>query len=151
LAFTFAQANQNNDLETYDLSIAVSPTTPIITEVMEVGETVGGTLAVSNTGLVDSRLYLTADWGPSTGTSDLEATLLANALTISVYVSADPQATQAYSGSFIGLINQQIVANLAANATTKVYISVTVPDDRSGPTLLGKAINTDFVILAISV
>ncbi|HBF38851.1 MAG TPA: hypothetical protein DDW50_16220 [Firmicutes bacterium] len=150
LAFTFAQNSLNNTMDTYDLAISINPTTPIINDVMEVGQVVAGTIAVANTGLVNAGVYLTADWGPSTGTTDRESTLLANALAVSVFISgATP--TQSYIGNLIGLIDQPVIASLITGNSEVVAISVAIPDDRSGPTLLGKAVNTDFVFVAVSV
>lgn len=152
MPFTFAQTNEGNSAETYNLEISINPTAALFSnEVLEVGDEIAGTIAVANTGDVDARVYLTSDWGPGSGTSDREATLLANALTISVLVSADPSPTLEYGGSFIGLIDQEIIAGLASAADTAVYISVEMPDNRTGPTLLDKAISFDLVFVAISV
>ena len=150
MAFTFSQTNSDNQMETYNLEISIDPAAGTINQVLEVGDTVAEDITIVNTGDVNTRVYLTADWGPGSGTTDLEATLLANAIEATVYVSADPDPTQAYSGSLIGLQNQQIV-DISATADTTVYISLVVPDNRSGPTLLNKALHTDFVFVAISV
>jgi len=151
MPFTFAQTNLNNDLETYDLAISINPTTAIIDETIEAGDVVANSIAVANTGQVNADVYLTADWGPASGTTDREATLLANALTVSVFLSEDPAPTQQYIGSFIGLIDQKVISALAPAADAQVNISVGLPGTKSGPTLLGKALNTDFVFVAVSV
>lgn len=151
MAFTFSQTNLNNELETYDLAISINPDAAIINSNVNPGQTLAGTIAVANTGLVKAGVYLTADWGPNAGTSDREATLLANALTVSVYLSADPNPTQEYYGSFMGLIDQEVISSLNTTDDTEVYISITLPDTHSGPVLLGKSLNTDFVFVAVSV
>jgi len=151
LPFTFSQTNLNNDLETYDLAISINPTNAIINQTIEAGDVVVGSIGVANTGQVNADVYLTADWGPASGTTDREATLLANALTVSVFLSEDPAPTQQYIGSFIGLIDQRVITGLTPASDTQINISVGLPGTRSGPTLLGKAINTDFVFIAVSV
>ncbi len=152
MAFTFSQTNEGNTAETYNLEITIDPTAALFTdEVLEVGDEIAGTIEVTNSGDVDAQVYLTSDWGPGSGTSDREATLLANALQVSVFVSADPDPTLEYSGSFIGLIDQEVISNLESTEDTEVYISVVVPDNRTGPTLLDKSVSFDFVFVAISV
>lgn len=151
MPFTFSQTNLNNDLETYDLAISINPTNAIINQTIEAGDVVVGSIGVANTGQVNTDVYLTADWGPASGTTDREATLLANALTVSVFLSEDPAPTQQYIGSFIGLIDQRVITGLTPASDTQINISVGLPGTRSGPTLLGKAINTDFVFIAVSV
>ncbi|HOP74457.1 MAG TPA: hypothetical protein PLC07_05290 [Bacillota bacterium] len=151
MPFTFSQTNLNNDLETYDLAISINPTNAIINQTIEAGDVVVGSIGVANTGQVNADVYLTADWGPASGTTDREATLLANALTVSVFLSEDPAPTQQYIGSFIGLIDQRVITGLTPASDTQINISVGLPGTRSGPTLLGKAINTDFVFIAVSV
>lgn len=151
MPFTFSQTNLNNDLETYDLAISINPTNAIINQTIEAGDVVVGSIGVANTGQVNADVYLTADWGPASGTTDREATLLANALTVSVFLSEDPAPTQQYIGSFTGLIDQRVITGLTPTSDTQINISVGLPGTRSGPTLLGKAINTDFVFIAVSV
>lgn|GEM_PF-542261 len=151
MPFTFSQTNLNNDLETYDLAISINPTNAIINQTIEAGDVVVGSIDVANTGQVNADVYLTADWGPAAGTTDREATLLANALTVSVFLSEDPAPTQQYIGSFIGLIDQRVITGLTPTSDARINISVGLPGNRSGPTLLGKAINTDFVFIAVSV
>jgi len=150
MAFTFEQTNEANTSATYDLEITIDPTTAVITaDSMEVGETAAGTIAVSNTGAVNAQIYLTADWGPSTGTSDRDATVLASALVVSVFASADTP-TDEFGGRFIDLVDQAIIDNLAPDDVTEIYISLTLPDDHTGPTLLNKAILSDFIFVAVS-
>lgn len=147
MAFTFAQTNEANTAETYNLEISINPDSAIINHTFEVGDSAAGLISVANTGDTNAQVYLTADWGAGPGTSDLDATLLANALVVSVFSEGNP----VYGGRFMDLINQQVISNVAPAAAEGVAISLTMPSDRTGPTLLGKAIHTDFVFVAISV
>lgn len=147
MPFTFALTNQDNDAQTYDLSISVNPDTAIINHTFEVGDAAAGLVSVANTGATNVTVYLTADWGPLPGTSDLDATLLANALVVSVFTEGNP----VYGGRLIDLINQEVITGMAPTDAEGVAISVTMPDDRTGPTLLGKGLHTDFVFVAVSV
>ncbi|HOJ78449.1 MAG TPA: hypothetical protein PLZ08_10105 [Bacillota bacterium] len=149
MAFTFAQTNSNNHVETYNLEISINPAAAIINQVLGVGDTIHGSINVVNTGNAHADVYLTADWGPASGTTDLEATLLANALEATVVVSANPP-DQKYHGSLIGLINQQVINDCAPTSNTIIQISLVIPDNRSGPTLLSKSIHTNFVFVAIA-
>ncbi len=152
VAFTFSQTNQANTLETYNLSISINPDTAIITKVFEVGEVAAGTVAVVNNGDVSAGVFLTADWGPSPGVDDRLASLLANALAVSVFVSSDDEAladTAVFGGRFMDLVDISI-HNFDATSVSDVKISVYGPVDRTGPTLLGKGIVSDFVFVAVS-
>jgi hypothetical protein len=150
MAFTFSQTNSNNQAGTYNLEISINPSSAIFNRVLEVGETIAETIAVVNTGSVNAQVYLTADWGPALGTTDLDATLLANALEATVYISAtNPE--QKYSGSLISLQNQLVISTFTPTEEVAINISLVVPDNRSGPTLLNKSLHTDFVFVAISV
>ena len=104
-------------------------------------------LVTRGPGATNASVYLTVDWGPQPGTSDLDATLLANALLVDVYT----EGNQVYSGRFMDLINQPVVTELEPTEAEGVAISVIMPDNRTGPTLLGKAITADFVFIAVSV
>jgi len=153
MAFTFAQTNETNQVGAEDLSISINPTSAIITANLEAGEAAAGTIAVENTGAVPAQLYLTADWGPSAGSTDREATLIANALAISVTVSSDAEAiadTTVFTGRFIDLIDVSIFSSLDVGNVADVKISVAMPADRAGPTLLNKGVSSDFVFVAIS-
>ncbi len=150
MSFTFTETNTNNTLDSIDLQISINPDTAIIQETYDVGDVAAGTIAVTNVGLLlPVDLYLTADWGPSAGTTDRMATLLANALAVSVTVSsATVTDTTVYTGRFIDMIDVSIFSSLTPGSTADVKISVAMPDDRTGPTLLDKAIHSDFVFVA---
>ena len=153
MAFTFTQTNTINQAAAEDLSISINPASAIIVAVLEAGEAAAGTIAVENTGAVAAQLYLTADWGPSANTTDREATLIANALAVSVTVSSAAEAiadTTVFAGRFIDLIDVSIFSSLDVGNTADVKISVAMPADRAGPTLLDKGVTTDFVFVAIS-
>lgn len=147
MAFTFAELNQDNEAQTYNLSVSVNPDTAIFNQTFEVGDVAAGLISVANTGDTNATVYLTADWGPLTGTSDVDATVLANALVVSVFTEGNP----VFGGRLIDLINQEVITGLEPTDAEGVAISVTMPDDRTGPTLLGKGIHTDFVFVAVSV
>lgn len=147
MAFTFAELNQDNEAQTYNLSVSVNPDTAIFNQTFEVGDVAAGLISVANTGDTNTTVYLTADWGPLTGTSDVDATVLANALVVSVFTEGNP----VFGGRLIDLINQEVITGLEPTDAEGVAISVTMPDDRTGPTLMGKGIHTDFVFVAVSV
>lgn len=154
MPFTFSQTNEDNALETYDLSIAISPTDGVIDKVFDAGDVGAGLIAISNDGAKSAGVFLTADWGPSPPIAGDErlATLLANALTISVFVSSDDEGvtnTRVFDGRFMDLIDVSI-HNFDADSVSEVKISVFGAAGKTGPTLLDKAILADFVFVAIS-
>lgn len=147
MPFTFAETNVGNVAETYNLEISINPETAIINHTFEVGDSAAGLISVANIGDTNATVYLSADWGPQAGTDHLDATLLANALVVSVFTDGTP----VFGGRFIDLINQEVVTSLAPAGAEGVAISLTMPSDRTGPTLLNKGIHTDFVFVAVSV
>lgn len=154
MPFTFADVNQANPLQTYDLQVSIDPAAGIIDQVFDSGTEAAGTIAVVNTGAVNAQLFLTADWGPTAPTTATEGTLLANALAVSVTISSDAEAVAAstvFTGRLIDLIDTNIFDSLGPGNQVDVAISVVMPDTHSGPALLSKAINTDFVFVAVSV
>lgn len=149
---TFAQTNTNNVLETSDVKISIDPTAGVINQVIHVGEDAVGSIEVESVGTDAAALFLTADWGPSAGTTDRKATLLANALTVSVFVSSDGAgvpSTDVYAGRFMDMVDVSIFAELNPGDSADVAISVTLPDTHSGYGLMGTALHTDFVFVAL--
>jgi len=154
MPFTFADNNTANVMETYNLGISINPDAAIISQVFDAGTEVAGTIAVENTGDVNAALYLTADWGPTAPTTEREATLLANALMVSVVVSSDDEAVATstfFTGRLIELIDTPIFGSLGPGNQADVIISVALPDTHSGPALLDKRLFADFVFVAVSV
>lgn len=153
MPFTFAENNESNVMQTPDLAISIDPSAGIINHEFDAGGEDAGTITVTNTGQVNAEVYLSADWGPSAGTTDRHATLLANALAISVFVSSDDEGmtwTDTFGGRFMDLIDEQIIPSLGDGNTADVAISVMMPGNHSGPTLLNKSIVSDFVFVAVS-
>lgn len=154
MPFTFVENNADNPLETYDLAVDVTPAAGVISQVFDSGTEVAGTITVENTGAVSSQIFLTADWGPTTPTTATEATLLANALVVSVTISSDDEGiatSTVFSDRFINLVDANILDSLGVGNQADVTISVIMPDVHSGPALLNKSLSTDFVIVAVSV
>jgi len=154
LAFTFVENNNGNVMETFDLAISINPDAAIISQVYDSGTEAAGTIAVENTGGVNAALFLTADWGATAPTTDREATLLANALMVSVVVSSDDEAVPTstfYVGRLIDLIDVPVFNSLGAGNQADVHVSVTLPDTHSGPALLDKRLVSDLVFVAVSV
>lgn len=154
--FTFTQTNEANALESIDLGIAISPTDGVIVEEFDAGGMAAGLIAVSNTGGKSAGLFLTADWGPSPPSDVAEdarlATLWANALSVSVFVSSDGEGvsdTRVYAGSVMDLIDISI-HNFDASRVSEVKVSVFAAAGKTGPTLLDRAILADLVFVAIS-
>lgn len=154
MPFTFVTTNQDNTMDTYNLEVSINPDAGIISQVFDAGTEVAGTIALVNTGDVGAQLFLTADWGPTAPTTATEATLLANALVVSVTISSDDEsiaASTVYAGRFIDLIDTNIFDALGAASEAEVAISVIMPDTHSGPALLNKQLTTDFVFVGVSV
>lgn len=154
MPFTFVDTNQTNTMETYDLVVSINPDTPIISQVYDSGTSAVGTIALENSGNVNAGIFLTADWGPTAPTTASQGTLLANALAVSVTISSDDEgiaASTVFAGRLIDLIDVNVFDSLGVGNEAEVAISVTMPDTHAGPALLSKAINTDFVFVAVSV
>lgn len=154
MPFTFVESNQDNPMETYNLEVVITPETGIISQVFDSGTVASGTITVENTGDVTSQVFMTADWGPTVPTTATEATLLANSLAISVTISSDAEGiatSTVFADRLINLIDTSILDSLGAGNEAEVTISVAMPDVHSGPALLSKSLNSDFVFVAVSV
>ncbi|CAB1127830.1 conserved protein of unknown function [Candidatus Hydrogenisulfobacillus filiaventi] len=109
MAFLFQVVDPSgNVIDTATASLAVSPTTAIITATNLVpGSTVIGTVNVSNTAGVDEFYQITANWSPSGSTVNSAAARLVNELVVSVTAgSPSATATPLFTGSLYGLVDQ---------------------------------------------
>jgi hypothetical protein len=103
MPFTAQASNTVNVTGTASVDIVVSPTSAIVNATnMTPGQSVSGTLNVSNTGTVDEYYFITGRWTPGGTSTNIQATRLASALDVSVTVGA----TVLYAGPLYNLIDQ---------------------------------------------
>lgn len=109
MAFSFAVVDPTgNSSNTGTVSVAVSPTSAIITDTnMTPGSSATGVTNVSNTGTVDEFYQVTINWSPTGTTSTGAATRLVQELVVSV-TAGSPTATASpiFAGSMIDLLDQ---------------------------------------------
>ena len=153
MPFTFQQLNENNAVTTADVSLVITPNTPIFAETNWVGgDTATGTLNVENDSGVDVTYYVSADWYAAAGGTVQDARLLAERLEITV--TADPGGVdeeQLYSGTLAGLIQQPVaVRALATGANEDVEFVLTLPLAAATDLIQDMGIEFDLVFVAVA-
>lgn len=150
MAFTAQSTNEDNLTTSASVDITLSPTTAIIDEEnMTSGDSVTGTLNVSNTGTVDEYYFVSADWTPRTKTASL-TTIFAN--TLSVSVVADPGGADEvlFAGVLNDLIDRPDSPGRELTLDTEeedVDFTITLPEDSSN-LVQSLDIDVDFVFVA---
>lgn len=148
MAFTYTASSTGSTLQTETVSIEVSPASGVITATMLPGDSVSGTINVSNTGTVDEYYFVTADWKAADDTTPSLAALLAHNLNVSVAVGV----TDLFAGKLEDLIDRPDSPGrelTLETASEDVSFNFTLPAD-AGNAVQDIDLAIDFVFVATS-
>ncbi|WP_296969849.1 hypothetical protein [Tepidanaerobacter sp. EBM-38] len=149
MAFTYTASSTGSTLQTETVSIEVSPASGVIAATMLPGDSVSGTINVSNTGTVDEYYFITADWkAADDDTTPSLAALLAYNLNVSVAVGG----TDLFAGKLEDLIDRPDSPGRELTLTTAnedVSFNFTLPTD-AGNAVQDIDLAIDFVFVATS-
>lgn len=153
MAFTFQALEGTNSVETAQISLTLTPTTPIFTETDWLGDSsTSDTINVKNDNEdVDIRYYVSADWYPAAGVAPQNARLLAERLQITVTADPEDEAAELYNGKLAGLIQQPGTGReLAGDADEDVEFALSLPTALATDLIQGIAIEFDLVFVAVT-
>jgi hypothetical protein len=146
MPFTAQASNTANTTATANVGIVISPTSAVINATnMTPGQSVSGTINVSNTGTVDEFYFITGQWSPTGTSTRTQATRLASGLNVSVTVGL----TVLYAGSLYSLIDQPPAGRPLALLTgnENVGFQFTLPSTATRD-LMNIDLSTDLVFVA---
>ncbi len=153
MAFTFQALEGTNSVDTAQISITLTPTTPIITETNWAGDSSAqGIINIENDEAdVDVSYFVSADWYPAAAVTPENARLLAERLIITVTADPEDDDVQLYSGNLAGLIQQPAAGRaLAGGADEDVEFELSLPTAQATDLIQGIAIQFDLVFVAVS-
>lgn len=153
MAFTFQALNEDNTINNAEISLTLTPTTPLFTESNWVGgSTSSQVINVENDNTdVPINYFVSVDWYTAAGDSIQNARLLAEKLEVTV--TADPTGTvdELFSGKLADLVQQPPAGrSLAAGANEDVEIEITLSSADATDLIQGVGIEFDLVFIAVS-
>ncbi len=153
MAFTFQALEGTNSVETTEISITLTPTTPIFTETNWMGNSsASDTINIKNDNEdVEISYYVSADWYPADGVTPQNARLLAERLQITVTADPQDEAAELYGGKLAGLIQQPGTGRaLAGDEDEDVEFDLSLPTALATDLIQGIAIEFDLVFVAVT-